>query len=252
MYSKNDKKAMISVCIATYNGEKYIYEQLQSILCQLDEFDEVIVSDDGSTDRTIALVEALQDTRIRIIHHNKTLQISNHLFDYTTHNFENALKHVRGDIVFLSDQDDVWFPNKVQVMCESLQTNLLVLSDCKVTDSNLRVLHNSYFAMNKSRPGILRNIYRNAFLGSCMAFRRELLEIALPFPRSMVPHDIWLGLLASLKGNIFFEHRPLILYRRHDFSVSTAGYKSVLSLGMKISYRIIIVWKLYRRLLYGK
>ena len=95
---------MISVCIATYNGEKYLREQLDSILPQLAESDEVIVSDDGSTDGTIDLITSLNDPRIKIV--------SNSGRKGYVGNFENALKHTTGDYIFLSDQDDIWYPNK--------------------------------------------------------------------------------------------------------------------------------------------
>ena len=90
---------MISVCMATYNGEKYIEEQLKSILSQLGENDEVIVSDDSSTDNTLAIVESFNDVRIKIFPNNK--------FHSPIFNFENALKQATGDYIFLSDQDDV-------------------------------------------------------------------------------------------------------------------------------------------------
>lgn len=104
---------MISVCIATYQGEKYIREQLASILCQLDDADEIIVSDDGSTDRTLDIIRQMADHRIKIVEgphrHSPTL------------NFERALQEARGDYIFLADQDDVWKPDKVQVCMKWLQ-----------------------------------------------------------------------------------------------------------------------------------
>ena len=99
---------MISVCIATYNGSKYIKEQIDSILPQLDECDEIIVSDDSSTDNTLSILKSYHDRRIIIF--------TNQKFNSPIYNFENALKHAKGDIIFLSDQDDIWEFNKVQVM----------------------------------------------------------------------------------------------------------------------------------------
>ncbi len=241
---------MISVCIATYNGEKYIREQLVSILDQLGGGDEVIVSDDGSTDRTLVVLGELNDSRIRILHHVKSESHPN-TYDYTTHNFENALKHARGDLIFLSDQDDVWLPNKVETMTGALKHCLLALSDCKVADASLSITHDSYFAQNGVHSGIFLNLLHNSFLGSCMAFRRELLVRALPFPPCFVPHDIWLGLIASHMGKVDFIRRPLMLYRRHGASVSSAGHRSTLSLPMKIRYRLYILFHLYARI-YGK
>ncbi|MDE5758415.1 MAG: glycosyltransferase, partial [Allobaculum sp.] len=91
---------MISVCIATYNGERYIETQIRSILDQLNEDDEIIISDDSSTDRTLDIIRSLNDSRIKLFAGNK--------FHSRTFNFENALKQATGDFIFLSDQDDIW------------------------------------------------------------------------------------------------------------------------------------------------
>lgn len=238
---------MISVCVATYNGERFIREQLVSILSQLGPQDEVIVSDDGSTDRTLAIVTGMRDPRIRIIRHTGSVRYS-HSFDCVTHNFEYALHHASGDFIFLSDQDDLWLPGKVENMRKKLQDHLLVLSDCKVSDSSLHILHDSYFRLNGLRKGILRNLFRNSFLGSCMAFRRELLDKVLPFPPHSVPHDIWLGLLASRYGKVAFLEQPLIIYRRHDATVSASCSKSSFSLWFKILYRIRCLSALLNRI----
>ena len=95
---------MVSVCMATYNGGKYIKEQIDSILGQLSNNDELIISDDNSTDDTVDIINRISDSRVRLFFNKQK--------GYTN-NFENALKQVRGDIIFLSDQDDIWMDNKV-------------------------------------------------------------------------------------------------------------------------------------------
>ena len=97
---------MISVCIATYNGEKYIKQQLLSILKQIKVNDEIIISDDHSTDKTFNIIKSFNDTRIKFFLNNKGKGY--------TRNFENALEKAHGDIIFLSDQDDIWIDNKVE------------------------------------------------------------------------------------------------------------------------------------------
>nr|AIA84980.1 Glycos_transf_2 [uncultured Leptotrichia sp.] len=97
---------MISVCMATYNGSSFIKAQLESILFQLNTNDEVVISDDGSSDDTLSIIEAFNDPRIRLIEGPKIHSVA--------HNFEYAIRHSRGDIIFLSDQDDVWLNNKKQ------------------------------------------------------------------------------------------------------------------------------------------
>ena len=117
---------MISVCVATYNGEKFIREQIESILCQLSSDDEIIVSDDGSTDGTIVIINCIGDKRIRIIEGPRKHS--------PTFNFENALKEAKGDYIFLADQDDVWKTNKVEVCMKWLQKYDCVVSDAEVTE----------------------------------------------------------------------------------------------------------------------
>lgn len=111
---------MISVCIATHNGAHYIKEQIESILCQLGTNDEIIISDDGSTDNTIDILLAFNDKRIIIYHYKQPVK-SKHSHIYVCKNFENALKHAKGDYIFLADQDDWWMPNKVMKCLEDLK-----------------------------------------------------------------------------------------------------------------------------------
>src|SRR5579871_1607034 len=110
---------MISVCMATYNGERYILKQLQSIISQLSENDEIVISDDSSTDNTINIIKSFNDSRIRLYENNK--------FGSPIFNLENALKHAKNDFIFLSDQDDLWESNKVKTLVEKLNQYDLVL-----------------------------------------------------------------------------------------------------------------------------
>ena len=213
----------ISVCLASYNGEKYIKEQLESILPQLEKYDEIVISDDGSSDRTLEIVQLLEDSRIKIIHNLKKNGL--------TYNFENALKNATGDIIFLSDQDDVWLPNKISVSLNWLDNNDLVVTNCKITDSDLNILNESYFALNDSKSGFLKNFYRSSYLGCCTTFKRELLKDLLPFPSNLyLYHDWWIGFIADAKYKVKFVDTPCLLYRRHDNNMSSTGNKSKQSL----------------------
>lgn len=128
---------MISVCMATYNGQKYIEEQLRSILQQISDEDEIIISDDGSKDETLSIISTIDDSRIKIYVNDGT-----HGF---THNFENALSKSNGDIIFLSDQDDIWTENKVQTVLKELEKVDFVTHDCITVDSEMNVLSQSRF-----------------------------------------------------------------------------------------------------------
>ena len=98
---------MISVCIATYNGEKVLKRQIDSILSQLGDSDEIIISDDGSKDRTLEVLANYDDKRIKIFHHQKRPE-DKHSAEIVAHNFENAIEHAQGDYIFIADQDDEW------------------------------------------------------------------------------------------------------------------------------------------------
>lgn len=229
---------MISVCIATYNGELYIKEQLDSILCQLGEEDEVIVSDDGSTDRTLDIIAAFGDRRIRILHN---------VCHGFVHNFENALTQAHGDYIFLSDQDDVWFSNKVERCLQLLRHYLAVNHNSILVDGNGNDLNVDFFTLHRSKGGFWQTVWRNSYSGCCMAFRRELLEWALPFPPKIASHDIWLGLVAEKKGDTCFLNEPLLRYRRHNANASSTSDKSRLSFGEKLKYRSYMLLNALKR-----
>ena len=225
---------MISVCVATYNGEKFIKEQIESILCQLSSDDEIIVSDDGSTDGTIVIINCIGDKRIRIIEGPRKHS--------PTFNFENALKEAKGDYIFLADQDDVWKTNKVEVCMKWLQKYDCVVSDAEVTDSNLNPLYPSLYAIMQVRQGHIYNtVWKNGYTGCCMAFRRNILEASLPFPKDIPMHDIWIGNVAAYKYNVKFIPDKLILFRRHKETISCNGKGSKYSIWQQMKFRWSII-----------
>ncbi len=229
----------VSVALASYNGAAYIEEQLRSVLVQLGPDDEVVVSDDGSSDGTREQLARLAaaDGRIRIIDGPK---------EGVVHNFEHALSHCRGDVIFLCDQDDIWRPGKVQkalAVMEDKQT-LLVLHDAQVVDSGGKLLSPSFFEMRGCRSGYWRNLMKNSFIGCCMAFKRELLQTALPFPRDIPMHDQWLGLLAEKKHGVRLIREPLLSYRRHGGNVTGDKHGS---LWRMMQSRLVMMRELRKR-----
>lgn len=230
---------MLTVCLATFNGEKYIKEQLDSILCQIGRNDEIIVSDDSSIDNTLSIIKSYKDNRIKIL--------SGKMFCSPVRNFENALKHAKGDYIFLCDQDDVWFPDKVKSMLTYLKEYDLVVSDCKVVDANLNIISESFFSGRLSGKGFWKNLMKNTYLGCCMAFRKEVLHYVLPFPAKIAMHDIWIGLSVEMYGTSFFLAHPLVLYRRHGTNASFGGDKSKYSLLYKMTYRLCMLFYLLKR-----
>jgi glycosyltransferase involved in cell wall biosynthesis len=226
--------------MATYQGERFVVSQLESILAQLGEKDEVIIVDDASTDRTCELIRSLQDPRIQLIEstENRGVQLT----------FEHALRHALGDVIILADQDDEWVKGRVAEAVDGLQKASLVVCDAVIVDECGVVVEPSFFRLKGGRSGAVRNLVRNSYLGCCMAFRREVLEAALPFPRDVPMHDWWIGLVADAFFSTAFLDAPLVRYRRHNCNASTTGGKSQLSYATRIRHRWIIALSLISRM----
>ena len=234
---------MISVCVATYNGAEYIEAQLQSILAQLSKKDEVIVSDDGSTDGTLDIIRGLHDKRIRILEQPHV---------GVTRNFYAALDEAKGEYIFLADQDDVWLENKVSRCVECLRKYDLVVTDAKVTDAALKVVEESLFAVLKSREGLWKNWFACTFYGATMAFSRSVLEAARPYPSvKTIAHDWWIGMVAEMTGKVCFLPEAYVLYRRHMGTMTEVNKKSFLSrssrpLHVKVFARVCMLYNIIR------
>lgn len=231
---------MISVCIATYNGGKYIKDQISSILQQIDRKDEIIVSDDGSTDDTIKIIENLHAGNIHILY-NK----GEHGY---TPNFENAISHAKGEYIFLSDQDDIWEDNKVDICLEHLKQYDFVVSDASIINTNGDHIKDSFCKERRSKFGLTNNLIRFSYLGCCIAFKKNILKKALPFPKNhkLCTHDNWLTIVALTYYKGCFIDLPLIRYRRHQDNVSSGGFKNNTSLSFKIKYRLYLCWNLMK------
>ena len=212
-------KTGISVAMAACNGEAYLPEQLDSILPQLDENDEIVVSVDPSQDRTFEILfeYAARDPRIRVLEGPGAGVIRN---------VENALQNCSGQMIFLSDQDDVWMPDKVEKVSKALEHHTLVLHDAEIVDAELTEMAPSFMKWRRSRKGVLANIRKNSYIGCCMAFRRELLDYVLPFPENLPMHDQWIGLVAEKHGSVRLLRVPLIQYRRHGANATKQTHAS--------------------------
>lgn len=227
----------VSVVMAAWNGELYIKEQIDSILNQLRPADELIISLDPSTDRTEKIIRSYVDDRICLLPGPGRGVVAN---------FENGLKHVHNDIIFLSDQDDVWNPEKVENVLQTfVKTGAdLVLHDNEIVDENLNLQESSYFTFHGTKTGFWQNILRNSFMGCCMAFRRAILDEALPFPSRVPMHDQWLGLTASRTGKVVLLNQPLLKYRRHRNNQTDLQHSSF---GEMIRWRFNVLLSLKER-----
>lgn len=221
---------MISVCMATYNGEKYLREQIDSILKNITDNDELIISDDGSSDKTIEIIK-----EYRSLHSNVKLLSGPR--QGVIKNFENAIINSKGDFIFLSDQDDIWESNKIEICMKYLSNSVLVCHNAYIfSQKEQKTIELMQNKIGKNET-VLKNFIKNSFIGCCMAFRRELLDIALPFPpeKKIHIHDWWLGLCAIKCGKISFIPDCLIKYRIH--SNNTLGFNKT-SFYFKLKKRI--------------
>ncbi|MBY0433068.1 MAG: glycosyltransferase [Cyclobacteriaceae bacterium] len=219
----------VSVCVAVKNGSAYLRDQLVSILPQLAGDDEVIISDDHSSDDSVKIIRELNDVRIRVTTNPGNGVVSN---------FENALSRAQGSYIFLSDQDDVWAPNKISTMVSYLTSHDLVVCDSLIMDAGLQAAKGSFYKQNRSGKGLFRNLLKNSYMGCCMAFHRKVMEKALPFPLSIPMHDIWIGLVGELYFDVKFIDDTLVYHRRHAGNASTTSQRSKTSLSKKITDRL--------------
>lgn len=222
---------MISVCLATYNGQKYLQEQLDSILLQLNQDDELIISDDGSTDNTISILDSYNDSRIKIHKNN---------FKNVVKNFEFVISKSKGDYIFLSDQDDVWEPNKINEYVSVFSRNdkvTLILSDLQLIDNDGNKIAKEFYESKFSNK-LLNNIFQNNFIGCSIAFRREFNKIILPFPSKLPMHDWWIGTCAIIFGKVHFIDKKLIKYRRHENNFTKDGGANLMT---KLIWRINLI-----------
>lgn len=240
---------MTSVCIATYNGARFIKEQIDSILSQLSAGDELIISDDGSTDGTLNIINSYNDNRIKVLHHQKK---GNRYYPklklcYSTNNFENTLKHSKGDYIFLSDQDDVWENSKMKNSLDLLKKYDFIIHNFSLIDESGNMIKEKYYEKQPMNFNILSDILSLPFWGCCICFNRKVMEKALPFPEKIPQHDSWIGLIAEKYGKCCWSDAPLIKHRLSSHNTSTGGRKSENSFLLKINYRLNILIELLKR-----
>jgi glycosyltransferase involved in cell wall biosynthesis len=223
--------------MAVHNGAAFLRPQLESILGQLRPSDELIVVDDASRDDSLLVLRRIAERRLRVFRNEHNVGVFG--------TFERALGLAQGDIVFLSDQDDVWLPGKVDKVLQVFATRpevTLVASDAMLIDQQGRIIANSFFA-NRGRfsTGVLHNLIKNKYLGCTLAFRRTMLDKFLPIPRDVPMHDMWFGVLNDIHGKTFYIDEPLIAYRRHGGNVSP-------SVGVDFGRRILWRWRLVKNI----
>lgn len=209
----------VDILLATYNGEKYLEAQLDSILSQTYTNFRLLISDDSSTDSTKDILEKYKkiDNRIEVFYQENNLGV--------VKNFEFLLNKVENRYYMLSDQDDIWKEEKIEKSVNKLEETGagLVYSDLEVVDENLNVIYESYwklkgFTKRANKYNTFESFYLNNYVTGCTIIsRKEFIKDILPLPNSSkyVLHDYWITLIVSQKSKIVSIKEPLIKYRQH-------------------------------------
>lgn len=228
----------VSVALASYNGKQFIEDQMDSILAQLACDDELVVSDDGSTDGTWELVlqRAEADPRIKSVRNDHPGVVGN---------FSNALSRCVGDVVFISDQDDVWLPGKRQAMVRALEESGadLVIHRWERVDRNGTPVEGSFQPGDDFELGFFRNLIASRYSGCCMALDRRALRYVLPLPKAVLNYDRWIGLACEALGSVSKLDDVLLDHRIHDSNATPKG-RGVFE---RVKERAAILWELARR-----
>lgn len=212
---------MISIAMATYNGGKFLREQLDSILLQTVQDFELVVCDDCSIDNTWGILEeyAQKDIRIRIIKNEHNLGVWK--------NFEKSISLTKGEFIALCDQDDIWTKNHLEKLIENIGDKMLAVGNALMIKANGESMHMllnyqealDYVPMSDLKKAYSIIYFRSPYQGACMLIKRDFLKYAMPIPPS-VSHDSWFSHLACFYGGINYIDAPLLRYRRHDNNVT--------------------------------
>jgi len=226
-----------SVALCTFNGEEFLWEQLESFCQQTDLPDEVVVCDDCSSDQTFSILERWASNApfsVRLFRNEKNLGFSQ--------NFQQSIERCRGEVIFLADQDDVWLPRKLELMKQEF-----------LQDSHLAALEsNVCYADGELRPYTRQELHRMTatdvrsasawaltppFPGCCMAIRKSLAEKVLPVPPGW-PHDMWLEMTLPFYGTVKYldSSEPLMIHRGHTQSLTNQEIRSSWRYGRNIFY----------------
>ncbi len=242
-YKKN-KKTKVQILLATFNGEKFLREQLDSIVNQQYKYWELLIHDDGSSDNTISIVKQYQNNypkKVKLLNDQK-------IFSSASKNFFHLIKHRsrEANLYCLCDQDDIWQKNKLKIIVERYNTKdfkepLLIHSDLSLINDEGKLLEKSHNKLiNYQKNFITQNtaLYYNAVPGCAMTINSPLAD-KISYCKYMVMHDWWILLSALYENtNILFIKLPLVKYRQH--SANVCGYKknNILILVIRLFFKI--------------
>tara|TARA_A100001234_G_scaffold196993_1_gene186819 strand:- start:480 stop:1448 length:969 start_codon:yes stop_codon:yes gene_type:complete len=219
----------VSVAMTTYNGQKFLDIQLKSILCQTIKPDELIICDDHSTDNTLEILRDFKeqvDFDVKIFENKKNIGF--------VKNFEKAISLCTKDIIFISDQDDYWFPNKIEFMKNLLISKkncFVAINNAELTDINLNPTN--ILKLNQVKDFSGDDI--GYIPGCCTVFKKEILEIILPISKSMA-YDSWIHFIGMNTNSRIVSKKILQFYRRHDDNASNHPVSRLVKVNKKERY----------------
>lgn len=208
------EQPLISIVLCTYNGERFLRQQIESILAQTYTAIELVISDDGSTDDTISIIKEYSSRhRVKYFFQKTNIGISA--------NFSFAASKCSGDFIAFSDQDDFWLPRKLEELYGSLDGCELIYCDSELVNENLEKIGKKTSDIRKMYSGEDARCYLfySVVWGHGMLIRRSLLEACVPFPEKP-HHDIWIAFKGLTRGKIKYLDKSLTLYRQHGSSTS--------------------------------
>jgi len=227
----------IDILLATYNGEKYLAEQLDSLFSQTNQNFNVLIRDDSSNDKTLDIIKEYQNkyqSRIKFIEDNSENLGS-------SKSFMKLLEYSDSEYIMFCDQDDIWLPDKIETSFKKIKnlennytdnTPLLVFTDLKVVDKNLQILKNSFWNYQKLIPELSKDwkklLAQNVVTGCTMIINKKAKDVCLPFELPMMIHDQWIAVNIAKYGKVDYLNEQTILYRQHDSNVAGAhsfGFK---------------------------
>ncbi len=206
-------KPLVSIAVCTYNGEKFLVEQLDSLINQTYNNLEVIVVDDGSKDNTINILQSYVGRFPNIVLHQNEVNLG------YIKNFEKAIGLCKGEFIALSDQDDIWLPNKIEVQVAEIGDNILIYHDSEF-------INDKGISIGKKMSDVIKMywgdsfkpfLFFNCISGHQCLFKKSLVAYSIPFPKEIF-HDRWLAFTATNNGSIKYLDIPLVKYRQHENS----------------------------------
>ena len=227
---------MISIALATYNGSKYIKEQIESLICQTFNDIEIIICDDCSKDNTVEIIKEFQkkDSRIKFYLNEINLGFKK--------NFEKAISLCSGDFIACCDQDDVWSEDHLEKLYENIGQYDLICGNARLVDTNLKYIGIDLFNSirfsklpDNNIDWLIYLFFNNIFQGSACLFKKSLVERVLPIPENIKFHDYWLALCSTCNNGVkYLPNDYILFYRQHQNNITGNQKKTIKQKLLKI------------------